>query len=140
MGFALKPGLLGADGVHLSEKRKSLFGHRLAKLVNRAFKLELAGEGNLNSSCSSQFDSSVNNRYTEPGEGSQITKKALKEQHKGLLATPVCKSASSGAQLKCLPANEHSMGNEQEESETYTHLQGCGLAGIIKRWWGSSHD
>ena len=31
-----KPGLLGADGVHLSEKGKSIFGHRLAKLVKRA--------------------------------------------------------------------------------------------------------
>ena len=31
-----KPSLLGADGVHLSEKGKSIFGHRLAKLVKRA--------------------------------------------------------------------------------------------------------
>ena len=31
-----KPGLLGADGVHLSEKGKSIFSHRLAKLEKRA--------------------------------------------------------------------------------------------------------
>ena len=31
-----KPGLLRADGVHLSENGKSIFGHRLAKLVKRA--------------------------------------------------------------------------------------------------------
>jgi len=30
-----KPGLLRADGVHLSEKGKSMFGHQLAKLVKR---------------------------------------------------------------------------------------------------------
>jgi len=28
--------LLGAYGVHLTEKGKSIFGHRLAKLVERA--------------------------------------------------------------------------------------------------------
>ena len=33
-----KPGLLGADGVHLSEKGKTLCAHRLAKLVKRALK------------------------------------------------------------------------------------------------------
>lgn len=31
-----QPGLLEADGVHLSEKAKSTFTHRLAKLENRA--------------------------------------------------------------------------------------------------------
>ena len=31
-----KSALLGADGVHLSAKGKSIFGHRLAKLVKRA--------------------------------------------------------------------------------------------------------
>jgi len=31
-----KPGLLGADGVHLSEKGKSIFHHKFAKLVKRA--------------------------------------------------------------------------------------------------------
>jgi len=30
-----KPGLLGADGVHLLEKGKSMFGHRHGKLVKR---------------------------------------------------------------------------------------------------------
>jgi len=31
-----KVGLLGDDGVHLTEKEKSIFGQRLAKLVKRA--------------------------------------------------------------------------------------------------------
>jgi len=33
-----KSGLLGADGVHLSEKGKSIFGQRLAKMMMRALK------------------------------------------------------------------------------------------------------
>jgi len=31
-----KPGLLGADGVHLTEKGKSIFSQRLAKLARRS--------------------------------------------------------------------------------------------------------
>lgn len=31
-----KPELLGADGIHLLEKGKSIFTHRLARLVKRA--------------------------------------------------------------------------------------------------------
>ncbi|PKU42754.1 hypothetical protein llap_6937 [Limosa lapponica baueri] len=31
-----KPGLLGANGVHLSDKGKSIFSQRLAKLMKRA--------------------------------------------------------------------------------------------------------
>jgi len=31
-----KPGLLGTDVVPLTEKRKSIFGHRLAKLMKKA--------------------------------------------------------------------------------------------------------
>ena len=33
-----KPGLLGADEVHLSEKGKNIFSHRLAKLEKTALK------------------------------------------------------------------------------------------------------
>lgn len=35
---AWKPGLLGADGLHLSDKGKSIISHRLAKLAGRALK------------------------------------------------------------------------------------------------------
>jgi len=40
-----KPGLAAADGVHLSEKGKSTFRHRLAKLVKRALNYSCWGRG-----------------------------------------------------------------------------------------------
>ncbi|GAB0207775.1 macrophage immunometabolism regulator [Grus japonensis] len=86
------------------------------------FKLKLPREGNLNPSHSYQFDASASNTYPEPGEGSQVSRRAPEVRHKGIPATPASKSASSGAQLKCLYANAHSMGNKQEELETCTRL------------------
>jgi len=44
------------------------------------------------------------------------------------------------AQLKCLYANIHSMGNKQEESEMRTRLQSYDLIGIMKMWWVGSYD
>jgi len=44
-----------------------------------------------------QFDASASNRCPEPGEGSQGSRRAPEEQHKGILATPASKLASSGA-------------------------------------------
>lgn len=38
---AWKPGLLGADGLHLSEKGNSIISHRLAKMASRALKFSL---------------------------------------------------------------------------------------------------
>lgn len=40
----------------------------------------------------------------------------------------------SGAHLKCLYTNEHSMGNEQEESEVCVQLQVYGIIGITEMW------
>jgi len=48
-------------------------------------------------------------------------------------------AASLGAQLKCLYANAHSMGNKQEELEVSTHLWGYDI-GITEKWWDSSCD
>ena len=62
-------------------------------------------------------------------KGSQVCRKTLGGQHKGTLAR---KSASLGAQLKCLYANAHSMGNEHEELETCTRLKGYDLIDITK--------
>ncbi|GAB0203231.1 hypothetical protein GRJ2_002788700 [Grus japonensis] len=59
---------------------------------------------------------------------------------KGIPATPANKSASSGAQLKCLYANAHSMGNKQEELEMCARLPGYDLIGITETWWDSSYD
>ncbi|GAB0182398.1 hypothetical protein GRJ2_000705100 [Grus japonensis] len=59
---------------------------------------------------------------------------------KRIPATPANKSASSGAQLKCLYANAWSMGNEQEELETCVCLQGYDIIGITETWWDSSYD
>ncbi|GAB0181485.1 hypothetical protein GRJ2_000613800 [Grus japonensis] len=59
---------------------------------------------------------------------------------KGIPATPASQSASSEAQLKCLYANDHSMGNKQEELEMCTHLQGYDLIAIMEMWWDGSYD
>jgi len=52
-----------------------------------------------------------------PGEVSQISRRAPEEQRKRTSATPASKSAPSGAQLKCLYAKACSMGNKWEELE-----------------------
>ena len=67
-------------------------------------------------------------------------RRAPEEKHKGIPATPASKSASSGAQLKCLCANVCSMGNKQEELEVCTCLQGYDLIGIMEMWWDGSCD
>lgn len=70
-----------------------------------------------------QFNASVSDRRSEPEEGSQVIRRAPEVQHRGIPATPDSKEALSGAQLKCLYANAHSMGSKQEELERYTNLQ-----------------
>lgn len=54
-------------------------------------------------------------RCPEPRAGLQISRRAHKEKHKGISATPDNKAASMGAQLKFLYANTHSMKNKQEK-------------------------
>lgn len=44
-------GLLGADGLHLSDKGKSIISHRLAKLVGRALKFLSEGTFSPSHSC-----------------------------------------------------------------------------------------
>ena len=56
--------------VHLTEKRKNVFGHKLAKLVKRA--LKMTGKVNLNPFHCYQFDDCDSNRCPEPAEGSQV--------------------------------------------------------------------
>ena len=70
-------------------------------------------------------------------KGSQVCRKTLGGQHKGTLAR---KSASLGAQLKCLNANAHSMGNKQEDLETCARLQGYDFTGTAETWWDGSYD
>ncbi|GAB0186117.1 hypothetical protein GRJ2_001077000 [Grus japonensis] len=103
-------------------------------------KLKLLGEGNLNPSHSYQLFASASNRCPELGEGSQVITQAPEVQQKGIPATPASKSASLRAQLKCLYANAHSMGNKQEELETCAHLQGYDFNGIMEMWWDGSYD
>lgn len=43
-----KCGLLEAGGVHLSEKKRKIFGRRLAKMVEEGFTLKFPGKENLN--------------------------------------------------------------------------------------------
>jgi len=100
----------------------------------------LLGEGSLYPCHCYHFDASASSRHPEPGEGSQVSRRAPEGQHKGTPATPASKSASSGAQLKCLYANTHSMGNKQEELEMCACLQGYDLIGIPEMWWDGCYD
>ncbi|GAB0186642.1 hypothetical protein GRJ2_001129500 [Grus japonensis] len=81
-------------------------------------------------------------RGDEPGapEATKTNRETLREYIKGIPATPANKSASSGAQLKCLYTNTWSMGNKQEELDTCAHLQGYDLIGIMETWWDGSYD
>jgi len=97
----------------------------------------MPGEGNLGPSRCYQFDAGHSSRCPEPGQGSQVSRRAPEGQHKG---TPASITAPWGAQLKCLNANECSMGNKQEELETCAHLQGYDLIGITEMWWDASYD
>ncbi|GAB0181548.1 hypothetical protein GRJ2_000620100 [Grus japonensis] len=101
---------------------------------------QLPGEGILNPSNSYQFDVNAGNRCPELGKGSQVSRRAPEVQHKVIPATPANQSASSGAQLKCLYANDHNMGNKEEELETCACLQDCDLIGITEMWWDGSYD
>lgn len=49
---------------------------------------QLLGKRDLNPSSSTQFHVNISNKCPEPGEGSQVSSRALKEQHEGTPATP----------------------------------------------------
>ena len=100
-------------------------------MVKRAFKKRLPGEWNLSPSHCYQFDASHSSRCPEPVLGSQVSRRAPEAQHRG---TPANKSASLGAQLKCLCANACSMGNKQGELEMCTCLQAYDLNGFMETW------
>lgn len=80
--------------------------------MKEGFKLKKLEEGNLIPSHSYQLDAIVRKRCPEHGERSHVRGRAPEEQHKGIPAT---RSASWGAQLKCLYANTGSVGSKQEE-------------------------
>ena len=44
------------------------------------------------------------------------------------------------AQLKCIYANAHSMGNKQEELEAIMQQAGYDLVSIRETWWDHSHE
>ncbi|KAK4807079.1 hypothetical protein QYF61_018420 [Mycteria americana] len=46
----------------------------------------------------------------------------------------------SGAYLKCLYTNEHSMRNKQDELEALVSSQSHDIIGISETWWNESHD
>ncbi|GAB0207912.1 hypothetical protein GRJ2_003256900 [Grus japonensis] len=81
-------------------------------------------------------------RGDEPGapDATGTNGETLGRYIKRIPPTPANKSASSGAQLKCLYANTRSTGNKQEELETCVCLQGYDLIGITEMWWDSSYD
>lgn len=57
-------------------------------------------------------------------------RRASARLHKGIPDTSASKSASLGAQLKCLCANTHSTGNKQEEVGMCACLQGYDLLAL----------
>ena len=103
----------------------------------RVNKLKLPGQGNLNPSCCYQFDAGTSNRCPEPGEESQVSRRAPEGQHNG---TPASKSAALGTQLKCPHANMHIMASKQEELKMCARLQGYDLTGITEMWWDGSYS
>ncbi|KAK4817029.1 hypothetical protein QYF61_026035 [Mycteria americana] len=85
-------------------------------------------------------DMSITESREGSGEGSQVSRRAPEEQHKRIPANPASKSASSGAQLKCLYVNAHSTGNKQEELEMCARLEGHDLIGITEMRLDGSYD
>ncbi|GAB0200352.1 hypothetical protein GRJ2_002500600 [Grus japonensis] len=81
-------------------------------------------------------------RGDEPGapDATGTNRVTLGRYIKRIPATPANKSASLGAQLKCLYVNTRSMGNKQEELEMCVRLQGYDLIGITETWWDGSYD
>ncbi|GAB0210369.1 hypothetical protein GRJ2_003502700 [Grus japonensis] len=92
--------------------------------------------------CAGRTTARLKPRGDEPGAPSATgtNRVTLGRYIKGIPDTPASKSASSGAQLKCLYANARSMGNKQEELEMCVCLQGYDLIGIRETWWDSSYD
>ena len=56
--------------------------------------------------------------------------------HESLRATATPKEA----QLRCLYANAHSMGNKQEELETIVQSESYDGVAITETWWNDSHS
>lgn len=92
--------------------------------MKSALNLKVACRRGTSIHLTNQIDASAGNRCPETGKGSEVSKRAVKEQHKGITATPVKKTFSSGNQIKCLYAKIGSMWNKQEELEMCIHLQG----------------
>lgn len=54
--------------------------------------------------------------------------------------TAIGRTASMGAQLKCLHTNTQSMGNKQEAWQVCVCLQGSDVTGIAEVCWDGCHD
>ena len=119
------------NGVHLSEERKDHLWLQTFRSNQRRFKLELPGDQPFH------FEDDDRNGCPGPRVRSQAIKTAPKVQDKG---TPIGKSASVGAELKCLYSNSQIMRNKQEKLQACMCLQGYDVVGITEMWWDGSHD
>lgn len=99
------------------------------------FKLELTGQGSHNPSHCYHSEASASNRFPGPAEASQTISKSPEDEN-GIQDS---KSASTGAQLKRLCTNAHSIGNKQE-LETCTSLQGYDIISITETQWDGPSD
>ncbi|GAB0204069.1 mitochondrial enolase superfamily member 1 [Grus japonensis] len=155
----MAPGLMNSDGIHLSQRGKRVFAQELVGFIE-SFKLALKEEAD---NIRLPYDELWDDMPRLEGQGASKGPQPVAQRHAGhtaarlksrgdepgapeviginretpvkyLKGIPASKSASSGAQLKCLYANARSMGNKQEDSETCTRLQGCDLIGITETW------
>lgn len=88
----------------------------------KGYKLKLLQERNLNLSRSYQSDACGSHRCPEPGEGSQVNRRTLEEQCKGIPAIPASKLASSRAILNA-SMQTHNLRSKEEELEACACLQ-----------------
>ncbi len=82
------------------------------------FKLKSVGEGDTNRIAVGKPKVGIasGNIYTAPGS-----------------------TGGTGAYLKCLYTNAHSMRNKQDELEALVHSQSYNIIGISETWWKESH-
>lgn len=122
MGLAFRNRVYWGLTGSICQKRGRASLPQACQAGGKDFKLKMPGEGNLSPYHSYQLGDSVRHRCPEPEEGSQVSRKASEEQHKGIPVTPASKSASLGSQLQSTCAILHMKGNKQEELEMWACL------------------
>lgn len=107
--------------------------NRMQPLLSlEAFKYSKPVEGNLNPFHSYQSDATASKRWPEPGEGSQVGRRAPEEQHKGIPATSAVSQLHRGPDVNALMQTHLVWGNKQEKLDTCICLQDYDLVGFMR--------